>query len=68
MAQDSGLGVELSRDIVVSAIRQADDTVLLSNNLHSIQNLLQLSLYYCQKSNVEFALTRLFCKPLLLKT
>ena len=53
MAQDSCLGVELSRDTVVSAIGQADDTVLLSNNLHSLQNLLRLSLYYCQRSNVE---------------
>ena len=53
MAQDSKLGVQLSRDITVSAIGQADDTALVSNNLHSLQNLLELSLYYCQKYNVE---------------
>ena len=55
MAQDSNLGVELARDIVVSGIGQADDTLLLSNNLHSLQNLLQLSLYYCSKFNVELS-------------
>ena len=53
MAQDSSLGVRLSRDIVVSAIGQADDTVLLSNNLHSLQNLLELTLHYCSRYNVE---------------
>ena len=55
MAQYSNLGVELARDIVVSGIGQADDTLLLSNNLHSLQNLLQLSLYYCTKFNVELS-------------
>ena len=53
MAQDSKLGVQLSRDITISAIGQADDTALVSNSLHSLQNLLELSLYYCQKYNVE---------------
>ena len=53
MAQKSCLGVRLSKDIVISAVGQADDTVLVSNNLHNIQNLLQLSLNYCSKSNVE---------------
>ena len=53
MAQDSNLGVEIARDITISAIGQADDTVLVSNDLHSLQNLLQLTLYYCSKFNVE---------------
>ena len=53
MAQDSHLGVKLSKTLAVSAIGQADDTVLVANNLHSLQNLLQLSLYYCKKYNVE---------------
>ena len=52
MAQDSNLGVRLSKDLVISAIGQADDTLLVSNNLHSLQNLLQLSLHYCSKFNV----------------
>ena len=53
MAQQSGLGVKLSRDLVISVIGQADDTALVSNKLHSIQNLLQLSLNYCSKANIE---------------
>ena len=44
MAQDSLLGVNLTRDIAVAAICQADDTVPVSNNLHSLQNLLPLSI------------------------
>ena len=53
MAQDSLLGVNLTRDIAVAAIGQADDTVLVSNNLHSLQNLLHLSIEYCKRYNVE---------------
>ena len=53
MAQTSSLGVELCGDLVVSGLGQADDTLLVSNSLHSLQNLLQLSLYYRSKYNVE---------------
>ena len=53
MAQDSNLGVPLAPGIVISALGQADDTVLVSNDLHSLQNLLQLTLLYCSKNNVE---------------
>ena len=40
MAQDSRLGVQLCRNLNISAIGQADDTVLFSNNINSLQNLL----------------------------
>ena len=40
------------RDITVSGIGQADDTVLLSNSLFSLQNLLYLSLNFCKKQQV----------------
>ena len=53
MAQDSKLGVNLAKDLTISAIGQADDTALVANDLHSLQNLLQLTLYYCSKFNVE---------------
>ena len=53
LAQDSGLGVKLARNLVISSIGQADDTLLVSNSLHSLQNLLQLTLYFCRKFNVE---------------
>ena len=35
LAQTSQLGVPLARDIVISAIGQADDTVHVSNNIHT---------------------------------
>ena len=63
LAQSSRLGVKLARELVVSAIGQADDTLLVSNCLHSLQNLLQLSLIYCSKYSVELcpAKTKLQC-------
>ena len=42
-AQVSELGVPL-RDIIISSIGQADETVLLSNNIFDLQHLLELSL------------------------
>ena len=53
LAHDSQLGVCLTHKITISAIGQADNTLLVSNSLHNLQNLLQLSLYYCSKANVE---------------
>ena len=53
LAQDSGLGVRLTNRTTISAIGQADDTVLVANNPHSLQNLLDLSLHYCRRFNVE---------------
>ena len=57
LAQSSALGVKLARNLV-SAIGQADDTLLVFNNLHSLQNLLQRSLFYCSKYNVELCPTK----------
>ena len=51
-AQVSEMGVDM-RHTVVSAIGQADDTVLLSNNIHDLQNLLHLTLNFCSKYHVE---------------
>ena len=57
IAQDSELGVQLGgvQPQVVSAVAQADDVCLLSNNIHSLQNLLQLSLSYCNKYQVTLS-------------
>ena len=65
-AQRSNLGVPLSNcrspysynlleqnSLVVSAIGQADDTVLISNDILLLDSLLILSLSYCQKYQVE---------------
>ena len=54
-AQDSALGVSFGKDLVVSAIGQADDTVVVSNDLHKLNCLLQLSLAFCKKYNVSLS-------------
>ena len=53
--QDSKLGVALGGkdDLVISAIGQADDVVLVSNDIHALQILLQLSLKYCEHHHVK---------------
>ena len=50
-AQRSQLGVDLG-STVVSCIGQADDSVLLSHDIFSLQNLLLLTIEYCQHYNV----------------
>ena len=50
--QKSKLGVPLGEGLVVSCVGQADDVCLLSNDLHSLNNLLQLTLNYCQQFHI----------------
>lgn len=67
LAQSSKLGVPLPGNLTVSGIGQADDTLLVSNNIHALQNLLQLTLHFCSKYKVDLCVekTRLqaFCTP-----
>ena len=51
VAQDSGLGVDVGADIV-SAIGQADDTVLLSDNIYKLAGLVYLAEEYCRNFHV----------------
>ena len=51
VAQQSKLGVDLG-STVVSSIGLADDSALLANDIHSLNNLLLLTLEYCQKYSV----------------
>ena len=55
VAQESELGVDLGgpNPLVVSSIGQADDVVLVSNDIHALQCLLDLSLQYCLKHHVS---------------
>ena len=53
LAQSSKLGVPLPGNLTVSGIGQADDTLLVSNNIHALQNLLQLTLHFCSKYKVD---------------
>ena len=54
LAQKSGFGVPLG-PVIVSSIGQADDVALLSNSLHSLQALIDLSMYYCSKYHVTLS-------------
>ena len=66
VAQQSELGVNMG-SMVASCIGQADDTALLSNDIFSLQNLLLLTLEYCEKYAVTLVpeKTKLlaFCPP-----
>ena len=54
MAQASGLGIHLG-DVHVAAIGQADDTVLVSNDIHDLSFLLRLSNIFCQRFLVNLS-------------
>ena len=54
-SQASELGVDLHHELVLSAVGQADDTVLMSNDVNKLHHILQLCLSYCQKYNVELS-------------
>ena len=56
-AQASGLGVPMG-DTIISAIGDADDSVLLSNSLHSLQNLSQLSQHFCSEKHIELCVEK----------
>ena len=58
LAQSSNLGVSLPGNVTISAIGQADDTILTSNNIHALQCLLQLTLHFCAKYNVELCVEK----------
>ena len=66
VAQISKLGVNLGSS-VISCIGQADDSGLLANDIHSLNNLLQLTLEYCKEYSVTLVpeKTKLlaFCPP-----
>ena len=50
-AQNSGLGVNIGSG-TISAIGQADDVILMSTSLYSLQLLVKLTEEYCQKYRV----------------
>ena len=58
VAQESRLGVNMSKSLTISAVGQADDTVVLSNSLHKLKQLLYLVLEYCTKYNVKLSSTK----------
>ena len=56
--QRSGLGVKMPGDLVLSCVGQADDTVLLANDIQKLHHLLQLCLEYCEKHCVQLSPTK----------
>ena len=50
-AQDSGLGVDLG-SCTVSAVGQADDVILVANDIDSLSLLVRLTEHYCAKYRV----------------
>ena len=56
-AQSTKLGVRLW-DQNVAAIGQADDTVIISNSLHSLQSLLSLTLAFCSKHQIQLCVEK----------
>ena len=55
MAQMSRLGVDMGGSLVLSAVGQADDTVLLSNDINKLMLIFQLAKNYCLKYNVQLS-------------
>ena len=62
-ANDSELGVVMGEGLVISAIGQADDVALVSNDIFKLQNLLTLSLEFCRRHHVHLSSekTKLLC-------
>ena len=58
VAHMSRLGVEMTGNLVLSAVGQADDTVLLSNDLKKLSLVLKLVIDYCTKYNVQLSPTK----------
>ena len=58
LAQRSGLVITLLGNITVSAVGQADDTILISDNIYALKNLLQLTIYFCLKYRVELCVEK----------
>ena len=59
LAQISGLCVTLPGNITVSAIGQADDTILLSDSLHALQNKLELTMSFYLKYDVSLCVEKI---------
>ena len=57
-AQQSKLGVVMEKSFVLSAVGQADDTVLLSNDIFKLQLILQLVLNFCKKFDIKLNPTK----------
>ena len=55
LVQSSNLGADIGENLVLSAVGQADDTALLSNELFMLMLILRLVTDYCIKYNVQLS-------------
>ena len=55
VCQKSSLGVKLGEHLVISAVGQADDTVVMSNHLERLKLLCYLTELYCRRFNVTLS-------------
>ena len=53
-AQQSNFGIDIG-PVSISFVGQADDSVLLSSDIHQLGHLLQLTMAYCRKYKVEMS-------------
>ena len=58
--QETSFGVNFSssEDVQIASICQADDTVLISNDLVKLKFLLKLTLNFCKKYHIELSSTK----------
>ena len=59
LLQKSNQGVHIGQGWTISSVGQADDVALLSNDINYLQNILNLTLSYCKRHNIEL------CAPYL---
>ena len=53
LLQRSEQGVEFGNGLTISSVGQADDVAILSNDINNLRNLLNLTLSYCKRFNIE---------------
>ena len=57
LAQASKFGISIG-PVTISSIGQADDVALISDDLHALQALLNLSLYFCKKKHISLNIVK----------
>ena len=59
LSQRSHLGIKM-KNVTVSAVGMADDTILISNNIYALYYLLNLTLHFCLKHHVDLSAEKTF--------
>ena len=59
LLQQSNQGVHIGQGLTISSVGQADDVALLSNDINNLQNILNLTLSYCKRYNIELCASKI---------